>query len=224
MTEMLGPSARLISVSDPLDFDTAEDLISYVARVSNPANQTNFETSGKLLKYLMSNAHWSPFELVHLVIEFEVTRDIGRQVLRHTSFKFQEFSQRYADPTESLGFAYREARLQDPKNRQNSIDAKNDKLSAEFIARQKAAIDRAEEDYRWAIENGIAKEQARVFLPEGLTMSRMYVAGSLRSWFHYCQLRMGNGTQKEHVELAKAAWNLLVREFAFLREIRDLEK
>jgi thymidylate synthase (FAD) len=226
--EMLVPTARLIAVTDPLDFDTAEDLLSYVARVSNPKNQENFKTSKKLLEYLMENQHWSPFEMVNMVIELEITRDIGRQILRHRSSAFQEFSQRYADPTQSLGFALREPRFQDTKNRQNSIDLDmsredHQNIAAEFLSRQRLHIMASMEHYQWSIDMGIAKEQARVFLPEGLTMSRMYMSASLRSWIHYCQLRMGNGTQKEHQEIAGACWNLIQREFPFLRHFRDAE-
>lgn len=222
---LLSTSVRLVSITDPLDYDTAEDLVSYVARVSNPNNQENFNTSAKLLGYLVDNQHWSPFELVHMVIEIETTRDIGRQILRHKSYSFQEFSQRYADPTKTLGFVTREARFQDKKNRQNSIeidisDEANQAIADEFISRQIQTIELAQANYEWAIAKGIAKEQARVFLPEGLTMSRMYMAGSLRSWIHYCQLRMGNGTQKEHKMIAQSCWHqIIVKEFPFLQKL-----
>lgn len=199
-----------------------DEFIAYVARVSNPSNQMNTETSQKLLKYLIKNKHWSPFEMVHVTMEIETTRDIARQILRHRSFSFQEFSQRYADPTKDLGFVTRKARLQDTKNRQNSIETDDDHLKSEWVNRQKKLISKVEEDYKWAIDNGIAKEQARAVLPEGLTLSRMYMAGSLRSWIHYCDLRMGNGTQKEHREVAEAAWKLILDKFPSLEGALDL--
>jgi thymidylate synthase (FAD) len=201
---------------------SSDEFIAYVARVSNPSNQMNTETSQKLLKYLIRNKHWSPFEMVHVTMEIETTRDIARQILRHRSFSFQEFSQRYADPTKDLGFVTRKARLQDTKNRQNSIETDDDHLKSEWVNRQKKLISKVEEDYQWAIENGIAKEQARAVLPEGLTLSRMYMAGSLRSWIHYCDLRMGNGTQKEHREVAEAAWKLILDKFPSLEGALDL--
>ena len=179
------------------------DLIAYCARVSNPTNQYNTETSEKLIKYLIKNAHWSPLEMVSVCMEIETTRDIARQILRHRSFSFQEFSQRYADPTKDLNFEVREARLQDTKNRQNSIETDDEDLNAEWHWRQNELILLATRHYEWAIENGIAKEVARALLPEGLTMSRMYMNGTLRSWIHYCQLRSSNGTQKEHMDIAK---------------------
>ena len=199
-----------------------DEFIAYVARVSNPSNQMNTETSQKLLKYLIRNKHWSPFEMVHVTMEIETPRDIARQILRHRSFSFQEFSQRYADPTKDLGFVTRKARLQDTKNRQNSIETDDDHLKSEWVNRQKKLISKVEEDYKWAIDNGIAKEQARAVLPEGLTLSRMYMAGSLRSWIHYCDLRMGNGTQKEHREVAEAAWKLILDKFPSLEGALDL--
>jgi thymidylate synthase (FAD) len=179
------------------------DLVAFCARVSNPDNQMNTETSDKLVKYLIKNKHWSPFEMVNVCLEIETTRDIARQILRHRSFSFQEFSQRYADPTKSLTFETREARLQDKKNRQNSIETDDEELSAEWQWRQNELILLAQRHYDWAIENGIAKEVARAVLPEGLTISRMYMNGTLRSWLHYIQLRSENGTQKEHIEIAK---------------------
>jgi thymidylate synthase (FAD) len=179
------------------------DLIAYCARVSNPTNQYNTETSEKLIKYLIKNAHWSPLEMVSVCMEIETTRDIARQILRHRSFSFQEFSQRYADPTKDLNFEVREARLQDTKNRQNSIETDDEDLNAEWHWRQNELILLATRHYEWAIENGIAKEVARALLPEGLTMSRMYMNGTLRSWVHYIQLRSENGTQKEHMDIAK---------------------
>jgi thymidylate synthase (FAD) len=196
------------------------DFIAYVARVSNPSNQNNTGTSEKLLKYLVKNKHWSPFEMVHVTMEINTTRDIARQILRHRSFSFQEFSQRYADPTNDLGFVTREARLQDTKNRQNSIEVKDDpELKHGWNERQKIVIEYAKKEYEWAIRNGIAKEQARAVLPEGLTCSRLYMAGSLRSWIHYCELRMANGTQKEHRQVALSAWQEIVRVFPSLKEV-----
>jgi len=179
------------------------DLVAYCARVSNPGNQDNKATNEKLVNYLINNQHWSPLEMVSCCIEIETTRDIARQLLRHRSFSFQEFSQRYADPTKDLEFTTREARMQDPKNRQNSIKSDNDGLHIEWHRRQRNVIEAASNAYEWAINNGIAKEQARAVLPEGNTMSRLYVNGTLRSWIHYIQLRSANGTQLEHIELAK---------------------
>lgn len=179
-----------------------KDLVAYMARVSNPANQNNIETSEKLLSYLIRNKHWSPFEMVHATLEIETTRDIARQILRHRSFSFQEFSQRYANPTE-MDYELREARLQDIKNRQNSIESDDKELSAIWLNFQEIVMSEARLAYNWAIKNGIAKEQARVVLPEGLTQSRMYMAGSLRSWIHYCELRTEEGTQKEHRIIAQ---------------------
>jgi len=201
-------NVRLISHSTPdniIGVDDAQDLIAYCARVSNPDNQNNKETSQKLIKYLIKHKHWSPLEMVNACIEIETTRDIARQILRHRSFSFQEFSQRYADPTKDLDFVTREARLQDDKNRQNSVelDIESD-LHYAWQAKQESLIDVAKETYQWAINNGIAKEQARAVLPEGLTVSRMYMNGTLRSWVHYIELRSANGTQKEHMEVAKA--------------------
>ena len=208
-------NVRLISYSQAPDdgfigFETPQDLIAYAARVSNPSNQDNRETADKLLKYLIKHKHWSPFEMASACLEIETTRDIARQILRHRSFSFQEFSQRYADPTKDLKFVKREARLQDEKNRQNSItinpgDGENvAALMSDWERQQEIVIDAAKEAYKWAIKNGIAKEQARVVLPEGLTMSRMYMNGTIRSWIHYIELRSANGTQKEHMEVAKA--------------------
>jgi thymidylate synthase (FAD) len=191
----------------------AQGLIAYCARVSNPANQENSETD-KLLSYMIRNQHWSPFEMVNVVMEIETTRDIARQILRHRSFSFQEFSQRYAEVTEM--HPPREARLQDTKNRQNSIEVDDEELQGLWDDIQLNLLLDAEEAYKWAIENGIAKEQARVVLPEGLTMSRMYMNGTLRSWMHYVELRCGNGTQKEHREIAEACKEILVKEFPVL--------
>ena len=196
-----------------------ESFIAYVARVSNPANQNNVETSERLLKYLVKNKHWSPFEMVHVVMEIETTRDIARQILRHRSFSFQEFSQRYAEVQEMS--EPREARLQDTKNRQNSIETDNAKLTEVWEAYQRNVIRYARTTYDWAIQNGIAKEVARSILPEGLTMSRMYMSGSLRSWIHYCELRMANGTQKEHRLIAEQCWNVIVEQFPSLKKVLE---
>ena len=200
-------SAKLVSYSKPHEgTQTIEDLVAYCARVSNPSNQNNTATNAKLIKYLINNQHWSPLEMVSVCIEIETTRDIARQILRHRSFSFQEFSQRYA--VADLGFNKREARLQDHKNRQNSIELdasnNNNDLSTTWDEMQKNVIESSETAYKWAIDNGIAKEQARCVLPEGMTVSRMYVNGTLRSWVHYIQLRSDNGTQKEHREIAVA--------------------
>jgi thymidylate synthase (FAD) len=207
---------KLISHSQAPDYnESALDLIAYCARVSNPSNQSNKETNEKLVKYLIKHKHWSPLEMVSACIEIETTRDIARQILRHRSFSFQEFSQRYADPTKDLNFVYREARLQDPKNRQNSIPldiedmgkggnkTQEERLMERWFEQQRKVIDAAKEAYNWAITNGIAKEQARAVLPEGNTLSRMYVNGTLRSWIHFIELRSGNGTQLEHMLIAR---------------------
>tara|TARA_B100000925_G_scaffold212128_1_gene161833 strand:- start:12286 stop:12963 length:678 start_codon:yes stop_codon:yes gene_type:complete len=214
-------NVKLISYSKPFEkmegVEDAKDLVAYCARVSNPSNQTNKKTSEKLLRYLIKNKHWSPFEMVSACLEIETTRDIARQILRHRSFSFQEFSQRYADPTDDLSFTTRECRLQDEKNRQNSIEIENDpsiqndkkmqELITEWQRRQTGVINQCREVYKWAVEHGIAKEQARAVLPEGLTKSRLYMSGTLRSWIHFIELRSANGTQKEHrlvaVECAK---------------------
>ena len=201
---------KLISYSSPTEdissegIDDAQELVAFCARVSNPSNQLNTETSEKLIKYLIKNAHWSPLEMVSACLEIETTRDIARQILRHRSFSFQEFSQRYANPVKDLEFVTREARLQDPKNRQNSIETKDSEIINRWNEKQEEVIDLAVNAYNWAIESGIAKEQARSVLPEGNTVSRLYMNGTLRSWIHYIQLRAANGTQKEHMEIAKA--------------------
>jgi thymidylate synthase (FAD) len=202
---------------------TADEFIAYVARVSNPSNQMNSESAPKLLRSLVKHNHWSPFEMVDVVMEINTTRDIGRQVLRHRSFSFQEFSQRYADPTKDMGFVMREARLQDTKNRQNSVETDDESLQNEWEEYQATVLDEARIAYVWAIQNGIAKEQARAVLPEGLTMSRMYMKGSLRSWIHYCQVRMDISTQKEHRELALAAWEEIVKVFPSLSDVFQQE-
>ena len=202
---------NLISYSQDPEYreETALDLVAYCARVSNPGNQMNKETSAKLVKYLIKHQHWSPLEMVSACLEIETTRDIARQILRHRSFSFQEFSQRYANPLEDLELVPREARLQDPKNRQNSIlidpnDEKQRRINEDWRMKQVQYIRSAKELYTWAIENGIAKEQARAVLPEGNTMSKLYVNGTLRSWIHYIELRSANGTQLEHIEIARA--------------------
>jgi thymidylate synthase (FAD) len=196
------------------------DLVAFCARVSNPAGQMNTATNEKLIKYLIKNQHWSPLEMVNVCLEIETTRDIARQILRHRSFSFQEFSQRYADPTAELedAFVLREARLQDTKNRQNSIETDNPALQAFWETQQKRVLDAAQSAYQWAIDNGIAKEQARAVLPEGLTVSRLYMNGSLRSWIHYIQLRSGNGTQKEHMEIAKICAQVIAKIFPLSTE------
>lgn len=210
---------RLISVSKPQipECDTAEELVAYCARVSNPTNQNNKDTASKLVKYLVNNQHYSPLEMVHVVIEIETTRDIARQILRHRSFSFQEFSQRYA---EVVDFAEpREARLQDRKNRQNSVVTEDRSIVPWWYSAQIVQAEESEALYREALEKGIAKEQARAVLPEGLTISRLYMAGTLRSWIHYCQLRMGNGTQKEHMEVAQACWAIIAAEFPNIADV-----
>ncbi len=209
---------KLISYSQPaVDIDITNDalqLVAYCARVSNPDNQANEETAEKLIKYLIKHQHWSPLEMVSACLEINCPRDIARQILRHRSFSFQEFSQRYADPTNDLEFTIREARLQDPKNRQNSIPLdKDDTISYIWESYQETIIERCRMAYDWAIEAGIAKEQARAVLPEGLTMSRLYVNGTLRSWIHYIELRSAHGTQQEHVDIAKACGEVIDKIF-----------
>jgi len=224
--------ARLISYSQnvpefkgscpvPKVKDDIQELIAYCARVSNPSNQNNQETSERLLSYLAKHKHWSPFEMVSACIEIETTRDIARQILRHRSFSFQEFSQRYADPTQDLGFVTREARLQDTKNRQNSIEVDDKQLQYEWEQKQKGVLAVAKKTYEWAIENGIAKEQARAVLPEGLTESRMYMNGTIRSWIHFIELRSGNGTQKEHQEIAIACAKAITEIFPLTEKFID---
>lgn len=213
-------SAFIVACTRSITSMSVDEFIAYVARVSNPSNQTNHLTAPKLMKYLIENKHWSPLEMAHVVMEIETTRDIARQILRHRSFSFQEFSQRYADPTKDLGFVTREARLQDTKNRQNSIEIKDDTdLKYMWEQRQNLMIEYAKKEYDWAIRNGIAKEQARAVLPEGLTVSKLYMAGSLRSWIHYCQLRMTAGTQKEHRKVATDCWYSLIKEFPSLKDL-----
>ena len=218
---------KLISYSkthcDVEELSNLQDLVAYCARVSNPSNQFNTETSEKLIKYLIRNGHWSPLEMVNVCMEITTTRDIARQILRHRSFTFQEFSQRYASPTKELDFVLREARLQDTNNRQNSVDLdmQNDdhrRLAYQWENLQKSVIEQAKAAYSWAVEKGIAKEQARCVLPEGNTLSKLYCNGSLRSWVHYIQLRSGNGTQKEHIEIAKQCAKVISDVFPLIQE------
>ena len=205
---------KLIGITTPFaGHNSAEDMIVYMARVSNPSNQGMNSDPARLIRYLIKNQHFSPFEMVNVVMEISTTRDIARQILRHRSFSFQEFSQRYADPTKDLGFELREARLQDTKNRQNSIETDDVLLQQEWEQKQQLIVQHAKDAYDWAIEQGIAKEQARAVLPEGNTQSRMYMNGTLRSWIHYCQLRMDNGTQKEHKEIATECWKIITDKF-----------
>ena len=208
---------------DEFEFDlpNLQDLVAYCARVSNPSNQANSETSERLIKYLIKHKHWSPLEMVSACIEVETTRDIARQLLRHRSFSFQEFSQRYADPTKDLNFVLREARLQDNKNRQNSIKTEDIELQTQWERSQNRVLYTVKKEYEWAIKNGIAKEQARAVLPEGLTVSRLYVNGTLRSWIHYIDLRDGNGTQKEHAEIARACAEVIAKVFPIIKSIRE---
>ena len=214
---------RLISCSQAVELPeyikTPQELVAYCARVSNPANQLNIETSEKLIKYLVKHQHWSPLEMVSACLEIETTRDIARQILRHRSFSFQEFSQRYADPVKDLDFEYRDCRLQDLKNRQNSIEGADSDLQYAWYVAQRELIEKARETYKWAIDNGIAKEVARAVLPEGLTKSRMYMNGTLRSWIHYIELRSANGTQKEHMEIAKACAEVIAKIFPLTKEL-----
>ena len=210
---------KLISYSKPTEevnsegIENIQELVAFCARVSNPSNQLNTETSEKLISYLIKNAHWSPLEMVSACLEIETTRDIARQMLRHRSFSFQEFSQRYANPVKDLEFVTREARMQDPKNRQNSIETDNAKIAEEWNNIQNEVIETATNAYNWAIESGIAKEQARSVLPEGNTVSRLYMNGTLRRWIHYIQLRAANGTQKEHMEIAIACAEVIHKIF-----------
>ena len=209
---------NLIGITKPSAYtecNTANELIAWAARVSNPSNQNNTATAPKLVQYLIKNQHWSPLEMVHVSMEIKTTRDIARQILRHRSFSFQEYSQRYADPTKDLGFVRREARLQDTKNRQNSIELGPDenRLAEEWQVMQQSVINAAKMAYQWATERGIAKEQARAVLPEGNVESVVIMAGSLRSWVHYCQLRMDKATQKEHRIVAEQCWEIICHHF-----------
>ena len=209
------------ALGDSLEFKLTDmqELVAYCARVSNPANQFNSGTSEKLIRYLVRNAHWSPLEMVSACIEITTTRDIARQILRHRSFSFQEFSQRYADPVQELDFVLRDARLQDTKNRQNSIETDNLTLQAGWEESQRRVIEECKNAYEWAIAKGIAKEQARAVLPEGLTVSRLLMNGTLRSWIHYIQLRSANGTQKEHILIAKEIANVITKIFPIAQEL-----
>ncbi len=218
---------EIISYSQPAQYfaENITELVAFCARVSNPSNQNNKGTSEKLIKYLIANKHWSPLEMVSLTLEIETTRDIARQMLRHRSFSFQEFSQRYADPTQDLDFVTREARLQDTKNRQNSIELdvlnnlEHRELNNWWEEKQREIIKLTREVYKQATDMGIAKEQARAVLPEGLTVSKLYMAGTLRSWIHYIQLRSENGTQKEHIEVAKACAKVIAEVFPMSAEL-----
>ena len=218
-------NVRLLSYSQPTDefrnmgLQDAQELIAYCARVSNPANQLNTDTSEKLIRYLIRHQHWSPLEMVSACIEITTTRDIARQILRHRSFSFQEFSQRYADPTKDLGFVTRDARLQDTENRQNSIEVGDQLLQNEWYRAQQRVIYAAKREYEWAIANGIAKEQARAVLPEGLTESRLYMNGTLRSWIHFIELRSANGTQREHQDVAVACAKVIADIFPMATEL-----
>ncbi len=215
---------KLVSFSQPTQefknegISDAQELIAYCARVSNPANQFNTETSEKLIRYLVKHQHWSPLEMVSACIEITTTRDIARQILRHRSFSFQEFSQRYADPTQDLDFVLREARLQDNKNRQNSVVTDDVELKAWWDAKQKFIIETVKNTYAEAIERGIAKEQARAILPEGNTVSRLYMNGTLRSWVHFIELRSANGTQLEHQEVAKACADVISQIYPMIKQ------
>ncbi len=216
--------ARLVSYSQPTDIigvDDIQELIAFSARVSNPSNQMNKDTNQKLLKYLAKHKHWSPFEMVSACIEINTTRDIARQILRHRSFSFQEFSQRYANPVEELEFITREARLQDKKNRQNSIENTELALDMGWKRKQEEVIKVCKEAYEWAIENDVAKEQARVVLPEGLIKSRLYMNGTIRSWIHFIELRSANGTQKECSEVARACGEAISKIFPMIKEFYD---
>ena len=228
MTTMAVSTIKLISYSQPTEelaqehLNNVQDLIAFCARVSNPSNQMNKETSEKLIKYLIKHAHWSPLEMVSACLEINTTRDIAHQIVRHRSFSFQEFSQRYANP-EDMGdmFEISEARLQDEKNRQNSIETDDVLLQTHWEQQQKRIIDLSKEVYDWALERGIAKEQARKVLPEGLTKTRLYMNGTLRSWVHYIELRGANGTQKEHMEIAHACAKVIAKIFPLMETIND---
>ena len=210
-------TVNLISYTQSAAGLSLTEQVAYVARVSNPTNQFGTNTSDKLIRYLIDNQHWSPFEMVNVCLEIETTRDIARQILRHRSFSFQEFSQRYADPTQ-LGFETREARLQDTKNRQNSLPSTDFTLDDMWQIQQNKLLEQVQQTYKWALDKGIAKEQARAVLPEGMTHSRMYMNGTLRSWIHYIQLRSGNGTQKEHREVAIKCSEAIETVFPMIKE------
>jgi thymidylate synthase (FAD) len=230
LEESMSMKVDLISYSQPESHfaENMTELVAFCARVSNPANQDNKETSEKLIRYLIKNQHWSPLEIVSMCLEITTTRDIARQILRHRSFSFQEFSQRYADPTAELdeAFVLREARLQDTKNRQNSVeldmnDEQQKLLAFEWERAQKRVLFSVKQEYSWAIKNGIAKEQARAVLPEGLTVSRLYMNGTLRSWIHYIQLRSANGTQKEHRDIAIECAKVIAKVFPMANEFKE---
>jgi thymidylate synthase (FAD) len=218
-------NVRLVSYSQPtaefadLGITDAQELIAYCARVSNPSNQFNTETSERLIQYLIRHQHWSPLEMVSACLEIQTTRDIARQILRHRSFSFQEFSQRYADPVKELSWVVREARMQDTTNRQNSIDTTDVDLQAQWVMKQASVWAAAKETYQWAINHGIAKEQARAVLPEGLTESRLYMNGTLRSWIHFIQLRSANGTQKEHRDIAHTCAQVVAKVFPMATDL-----
>ena len=224
---------RLLSYSQPTEqfadmgISDAQELIAYCARVSNPSNQLNTDTSEKLIRYLVKHQHWSPLEMVSACIEITTTRDIARQILRHRSFSFQEFSQRYADPTQDLSFVVRAARKQDPKNRQNSVELEatlgDQNLQEQWATKQRELIALAKSTYEWAVDQGIAKEQARAVLPEGNTVSRLYMNGTLRSWVHFIELRSGNGTQKEHQEIAVACAKVIAEVFPMAESLISKE-
>jgi thymidylate synthase (FAD) len=209
-------NVKLVSYTKDVEDRNLLEQIAYVARVSNPANQNNNDNAEKLVRYLIKHQHWSPLEMVNVCLEIETTRDIARQILRHRSFSFQEFSQRYA--VADLGFEYKEARLQDVKNRQNSIKTSDEQLNEVWLKFQKDVVLEASKTYQWAINNGIAKEQARAVLPEGVTVSRLYMNGTLRSWVHYIQLRSANGTQKEHQDIALACAKEIEPIFPMIKE------
>lgn len=221
-------NVKLISYSQPTEefrsygIEDAQDLVAFCARVSNPSNQLNTETSERLIRYLVKHQHWSPLEMVSACVEITTTRDIARQILRHRSFSFQEFSQRYADPTRDLSFVLREARLQDTKNRQNSIELdttiEHSILREQWIQQQEEVIKAARKAYTWAVNNGIAKEQARAVLPEGIMESKLYMNGTLRSWIHYIELRSANGTQLEHQEIARVCAEVIAKIFPLVTE------
>jgi thymidylate synthase (FAD) len=223
-------NVKLVSYSQPTEefrshgIEDAQDLVAFCARVSNPSNQLNTETSQRLIRYLVNHQHWSPLEMVSACLEITTTRDIARQILRHRSFSFQEFSQRYADPTKDLSFVFREARLQDTKNRQNSIELdatiEHSVLREQWIQQQEEVIKAARKAYTWAVNNGIAKEQARAVLPEGIMESKLYMNGTLRSWIHYVELRSANGTQLEHQAIARVCAQVIAKVFPLVSDFR----
>lgn len=225
LTELPFNVIRLVSYSKPSDdfeaegLENVQDLIAFCARVSNPGNQFNTLTAEKLIKYLINHSHWSPLEMVNACLEIETTRDISHQIVRHRSFSFQEFSQRYADPTKDMKFYFSEARLQDPKNRQNSVEVDDDDLQLKWDIWQENVVKVSQEAYNWAIDQGIAKEVARKVLPEGLTGTRLYMNGTIRSWVHYINLRGGHGTQKEHKHIAKYCAKVISEIFPLMNDL-----